>query len=154
MIGRLPMKPRVASTPTLDQLQASLSAIEENLARSRRQLAEAQQLSRIGSWEWDILADDVWWSDELFRIYALEPNSVRPSYEGFLEYVHADDRESVDARNRKAFIDHQPFADVKRVVRADGREILMRTEGEVICDDDGTPLRMVGICEDVTDKPE
>jgi hypothetical protein len=151
MIGRLAtMKRPGPSTPTLDQLQESLATIEENLARSRRQLAEAQQLSRIGSWEWDIVADEVWWSDELFRIYALEPGSVRPSYGTFLDYVHPDDRASVDARNRKAFADHEPFEDVKRVIRADGREIHMRTQGEVVCDDDGTPLRMVGVCEDVT----
>ena len=138
------------STPTLEKLQASLAAIEANLARSRRQLVEAQQLARIGSWEWDIPANEVWWSEELYRIYGLEPGSISPTYERFLGYVHPDDRESVDERNRRAFADHQPFEDVKRVVRADGREIQMRTQGEVICDASGTPLRMVGICEDVT----
>jgi PAS domain S-box-containing protein len=137
-------------TPTLDSLQASLAAIEANLARSRRQLTDAQQLSRIGSWEWDIAAGEVWWSDELYRIYGLEPGGLKPSYETFLEYVHPDDRASVDERNRRAFAEHTPFEDVKRVVRADGREILMRTQGEVICDEGGTPERMVGVCEDVT----
>jgi DNA polymerase elongation subunit (family B) len=58
----------------------------------------------------------------------------------------------VDERNRKAFADHEPFEDVKRVVRADGREIHMRTQGEVVLGADGEPARMVGICEDVTDQ--
>jgi PAS domain S-box-containing protein len=144
------MNRRFESTPTLTDLQASLTTIEENLARSRRQLAEAQQLSRIGSWEWDIAAGEVWWSNELYRIYGLEPGAIKPTYERFLAYVHPDDRESVDERNRRAFTDHQPFEDVKRVVREDDREIRMRTQGEVICDDDGQPVRMVGVCEDVT----
>jgi PAS domain S-box-containing protein len=144
------MNRRFESTPTLTDLQASLTTIEENLARSRRQLAEAQQLSRIGSWECDIAAGHVWWSDELYRIYGLEPGAIKPTYQGFLEFVHPDDRESVDQRNRRAFTDHQPFEDVKRVVRDDGREIRMRTQGEVICDDDDRPMRMVGVCEDVT----
>jgi PAS domain S-box-containing protein len=138
------------STSSLQDLQSRLSVIEESLARSRRQFSETQQLSRIGSWEWDIPADTVWWSDELFRIYGLEPGSLTPTYAGFLERVHPEDRASVDERNRRAFADHQPFEDVKRVVRADGTEILMRTQGEVICDDDGSPLRMIGVCEDVT----
>jgi PAS domain S-box-containing protein len=121
------------------------------LERAERQLADAQQLARVGSWEWDVPNNVVWWSDELYRIYGLQPRSIVPSYEDFLERVHPDDRAGVDARNQKAFADHEPFEDVKRVVRADGREILMRTQGAVVCDDAGQPLRMVGICEDVTD---
>ncbi|MBA2505342.1 MAG: PAS domain-containing protein [Thermoleophilaceae bacterium] len=78
--------------------------------------------------EWDIPRNIVWWSDELYRIYGLEPGSIVPTYENFLGYVHPDDRESVDARNQKAFADHQPFGDIKRVVRADRREILMETK--------------------------
>lgn len=138
------------STASVQDLQSRLAAIEQALAQSRRQLSETQQLAQIGSWEWDIAAGTVWWSDELFRIYGLEPGEITPTYEGFLERVHPDDRASVDERNRRAFADHQPFEDVKRVVRADGSEILMRTQGEVVTDEDGEPLRMVGICEDVT----
>ena len=138
------------STASLQDLQSRLAAIESLLAQSRRQLSETQQLARIGSWEWDIPDDRVWWSDQLFRIYGMEPGEVVPTYETFLEHVHPDDRESVDQRNRRAFADHEPFEDVKRVVRADGVEILLRTQGEVICDESGQPLRMVGICEDVT----
>jgi PAS domain S-box-containing protein len=125
--------------------------LAQRLQRAERQLADAQLLARVGSWEWDIPANVVWWSDELYRIYGLEPRSIVPSYDDFLERVHPEDRASVDARNQKAFADHQPFEDVKRVVRADGAEILMRTQGAVICDDAGAPQRMVGICEDVTD---
>jgi len=129
-----------------------VSTVDVELAIARRQLEEAQRLARIGSWEWDIADATVWWSDELYRIYGLEPGSIEPSYEEFLNYVHPDDRGAVDERNRRAFADHQPFEDVKRVVRADGREINMRTQGDVVCDADDQPVRMVGICEDVTDQ--
>jgi PAS domain S-box-containing protein len=126
--------------------------LEQRLARAERQLADAQLLARVGSWEWDVAANVVWWSDELYRIYGLEPRSIVPTYEDFLERVHPDDRASVDERNQVAFSGHQPFEDVKRIARADGAEILMRTRGDVICDEAGTLLRMVGICEDVTDE--
>jgi PAS domain S-box-containing protein len=133
--------------------EARIAALEAELGLARRQLIEAQHLARVGSWEWDIPLNLVWWSDELYRVYGLEPRSMIPTYEKFLAHVHPDDRSDVDARNRKAFGDHQPFEDVKRVVRADdGREILMQTQGEVITGARGEPLRMVGICEDVTDQ--
>ena len=132
------------------RLALSERELVEELRRSEARLREAQQLARLGSWEWDIRANVVTWSDELFRIYGLAPQSMSPTYEDFLQRVHPDDRADVDARNHKAFADHQPFEDVKRIVRPDGSVFLMRTQGEVICDDDGNPLRMVGVCEDVT----
>jgi PAS domain S-box-containing protein len=128
------------------------AALVQELERSRRMLAEAQALARIGSWEWDVAANKVSWSDELFRIYGYEPQAFEPSYETFLAHVHEDDRESVDQRNHKAFGDHQPFEDVKRILRADGSEMLMRTQGEVLTASDGTVLRMLGVCEDITDQ--
>jgi PAS domain S-box-containing protein len=134
---------------TVDSQREDLA---QRLESARRQFADAQALARIGSWEWDIPANLVWWSDELYRIYGLEPGAIAPSYEEFLAHVHPDDRASVDARNQRAFEDHQPFEDVKRVVRADGREIMMRTQGDVVCDKVGAPLRMIGVCEDVTDE--
>jgi diguanylate cyclase (GGDEF)-like protein/PAS domain S-box-containing protein len=124
----------------------------EELRRSRQMLAEAQELARIGSWEWDVAANVVTWSDELFRIYGHPPQAFEPSYDAFLSHVHPDDRESVDARNHKAFADGQSFEDVKRVVRPDGSVFLMRTQGEVVTDPEGNVVRMVGICEDVTDR--
>jgi PAS domain S-box-containing protein len=134
---------------TVDSQREDLA---QRLENARRQFADAQALARIGSWEWDIPTNVVWWSDELYRIYGLEPGAVAPSYEEFLGRVHDDDRASVDERNQRAFDDHQPFEDVKRIVRGDGREILMRTQGDVVCDEAGAPLRMIGICEDVTDQ--
>jgi PAS domain S-box-containing protein len=127
-------------------------ALLEELQRSRRMLAAAQQLARIGSWEWDVAAGVVTWSDELFRIYGYDPGAFDPTYEAFLEHVHPDDRASVDERNRKAFMDAQPFEDVKRIQRADGTEFLMRTQGEVLTNADGDVMRMLGVCEDVTDR--
>ena len=131
---------------------ATIAELQAELSLSRRLLADAQQLARIGSWEWDLASNVVTWSDELFRIYGYAPQSVEVSYEAFLGRVHPDDRASVDERNQKCFADHEPFEDVKRIVRPDGTEFPMRTRGEMICAEDGTPLRMVGVCEDVTDE--
>src|SRR3954447_13184323 len=129
-----------------------IRALEAELALSRRLLDDAQQLARIGSWEWDLASDVVTWSDELYRIYGFEPGTIELSYENFLGRVHPDDRASVDERNRRCFEDHAPFEDVKRFVGPDGSEFLMRTRGEMVVGEDGVPLRMIGVCEDVTDE--
>jgi diguanylate cyclase (GGDEF)-like protein/PAS domain S-box-containing protein len=131
--------------------QADALLVEE-LRRSREMLAEAQQLARIGSWEWDVTTGRVTWSDELFRLYGYAPQAFQPSYERLLEHVHPDDRASVEERTRHALEDHRAFEDVKRVRRIDGTEFLMRTQGEVLAGPDGEAMRMLGVCEDVTDR--
>jgi diguanylate cyclase (GGDEF)-like protein/PAS domain S-box-containing protein len=128
------------------------AALLEELQRSRRMLAAAQQLARIGSWEWDVAAGTVTWSDELFRIYGYEPGAFQPTYDAFLDHVHPDDRTSVNERNTRAFMEAEAFDDVKRIRRADGSEFLMRTQGEVLTDANGDVVRMIGVCEDVTDR--
>lgn len=131
---------------------ARVKELETELELSRRLLADAQQLARIGSWEWDLATGVVTWSDELYRLYDLEPGSVEGSYEEFLGRVHPDDRSSVDERNRRCFETHEPFEDVKRIMRADGSEFLMRTRGEMVLAEDGAAIRVIGVCEDVTDE--
>src|SRR5687768_5042485 len=112
MIARGVGRMDAATTP--DALAAELARLRADLEHSRRRLAEAEALARIGSWEWDIPANVVTWSDELYRIYGMEPRSIEPTYEAFLDRVHPDDRDAVDERNHKAFADHEPFEDVKR----------------------------------------
>jgi PAS domain S-box-containing protein len=130
----------------------TIRRLEADLELSRRLLADAQQLARLGSWEWDLATNVVTWSDELYRIYGHEPKAIEVSYEKFLGLVHPDDRASVDERNRRCFETHEPFEDVKRIVRPDGTEFLMRTRGEMVMADDGAPVRMIGVCEDVSDE--
>jgi PAS domain S-box-containing protein len=149
-----------APNATLDpeppsELEAALQQVkqlERELAATVNRLDETQRVAGIGSWEWDIATGHVVWSDELFRIYGLEPGETEPSYAAFLARVHPDDREAVDARNQKAFADHQPFEDIKRCIRPDGSVFLMHTRGEVMTDGAGNPLRMIGVCSDVTDE--
>src|SRR6266550_3796801 len=65
---------------------------EEALRTRERQLLLAQQIAHMGSWEWDIRGGAVTWSDEMWRIFGLQPGALRVTYEGFLELVHPDDR--------------------------------------------------------------
>lgn len=102
-------------------------------------------------WNWDIAADRVTWSDELYRLYGLEPREFRASYQAFLERVHPADRERVHLIVSQALRDHQPFTFRHRLVRPDGTVRELYAEGFVEVGTDGRPVRMYGTSQDVTD---
>ncbi len=126
--------------------------IEERLRASESVLAEAQGLAHIGSWQWDIEDDQVHWSDELYRIFGLNPDDPPGSYDRYLRRVHEDDRDLVARTVTKALADLQPFDLYHRAARADGSVRVVHGLGRVLADRDGRPTRLVGTAQDVTEQ--
>jgi diguanylate cyclase (GGDEF)-like protein/PAS domain S-box-containing protein len=124
---------------------------ERELERLRSLLADAQTVAGLGSWEWDIAADEVRWSDELYRIYGVDPLALAPSYERFLGFIHPDDREGAQAEIQLAFERCAGFAFTHRLIRSGGAVRTVSCTGQVIAAPDGRPIRMVGTCQDVTE---
>ncbi|HSY40940.1 MAG TPA: PAS domain-containing protein, partial [Polyangia bacterium] len=127
---------------------------ENDLRRSQDLIAEAQRLARLGSWEWNVEKDQVTWSEELFRIYALDPGRHVPSYESFLATVHPEDREHTSTVLRLAMENVSAFVYDHRIVRPDGSVRMLHTRGEVMPGRDGRVTRLVGSCWDITDRWE
>ena len=127
-------------------------AVDRALRASEQRLLEAQAVAHIGSWEWDIGHNTVWWSDELCRIYGT-PGST-PSYEEFLTRVHPDDRAEVEAIVRRAFEDHAPFMYEHRIVRPDGSVRTLAASGRVVTDEAGRPMRMLGTGQDISERKQ
>lgn len=125
--------------------------MERELHDSRQRLAEAEQVAHIGSWEWDVAADRVSWSDGLFQIYGLAPAEFDPTLEGGQQRVYPDDRERVRETLQRALAERSPFTLEYRAVRADGRLRTLRIRAETIVDEAGEPIRVVGIAQDITD---
>lgn len=105
---------------------------------------------RTARWEWDIRADRVTWSDDLYRMYGLEPREFRASYQAFLERVHPADRERVNAIVEQALRDGRPFEFEHRLVRPDGTVRVLHARGAVEQAPDGRMVRMYGSTRDVT----
>ncbi|MBI4500466.1 MAG: PAS domain-containing protein [Gemmatimonadetes bacterium] len=101
-------------------------------------------------WDWDILADRVTWSDELYRMYGLEPREFRASYQAFIERVHPEDRKRVELIVGQALRDGQPFEFEHRLVRPDGTVRVLHAHGAVERAPDGRAIRMFGTTQDVT----
>ena len=131
---------------------ASLADAVEKLQKSRAVLNDAQQVAHIGSWEWDILTNTVAWSDELYRIYGLEPESVVISYESYIERVHPDDRDQVASSIRAALEGSEEFEFEERIVRPQGEVRVLQSKGYVMRDESGLPRRMIGTCHDITER--
>jgi len=106
---------------------------ERQLLASRRQLAEAQRIAQIGSWEWDLASDELTISDEMGRIIGLPPGSRLQMRPGVAQFVHPADVERVTAQLERAHTDPTPFAFEHRIVGTDStvRTVLVRGEGVV-----------------------
>jgi len=128
----------------------SESATKYHLLADR--LAAAQQTAEVGSWEWDIPANRVSWSDELCRIFGLEPGNHPSTYEDYLTAVHPDDRTIVDAAVQHGLAAGGRWSIKNRVVLAHARLRIVYTRAEVEVDDAGTAVRMTGTLQDVTER--
>ena len=126
--------------------------MERELRRSRERLAEAERVAGIGSWEWDIANDRISWSDGLLNLYGITRDDFNPIVAtGVEERVFPDDRGRVLETLHRAVSERSAFTLEYRGVRSDGRVRTLRDRGEVIVDDLGEPIRVVGIAQDITD---
>ena len=126
-------------------------ANEEIKARTQSQLAEAQSLARLGSWEWDIERDGLIWSDEMYRLYGFEPGSVEINYERYRSMLHPEDREIASEHVKHSIDTGAPFSFDHRVILADGSERIFHARGRVVKNADGKAVRMFGTGQDVTE---
>ncbi|HEU4811202.1 MAG TPA: response regulator [Nocardioides sp.] len=116
-----------------------------------QQLATAQRIAMIGSWEWEVATDTVTWSDQLYRIYNLQPQEFLATYEGFLEFVHPDDRPLVRQKVESTFAGEDEFSFDARIIRKGGEQRWIRGLGVVQRGPDGMPVKMGGTAQDITD---
>jgi PAS domain S-box-containing protein len=118
-----------------------------------RQLEAAQAITHVGSWEWDLATGVVSWSDELYRIYGLEPRSKVITLDVFLGSLHPDDRDRIRGEIERAIAAGARFAYRERIIRPDGTMRVLDTIGEVVTDG-GKPHSLLGTCRDITEEVE
>jgi PAS domain S-box-containing protein len=125
---------------------------EHQLMASRRQLAEAQRIAHVGSWEWDLETDELSLSDEMARIVGLPPGSSLLIEPGVGRFVHPDDRAEVLNRLGRMRTDPSPFCFEHRFVRTDGSVRTTMARGEGVVDERGRVVRFIGTEQDVTER--
>ena len=123
----------------------------EAMIRSEKRLSEAQRLAHLGSWDWDKDTSELRWSDELYRIFGLLPQEIRPTHEAFMSFVHPDDRQAVqEAVNQFLAYPGKAYSMEHRVVRFDGHECVVQGCGVITFDEERRPVQIMGTVQDIT----
>ncbi|MES0372180.1 MAG: PAS domain S-box protein [Mariprofundaceae bacterium] len=130
-------------------------AAEKNQKENEQRLNEAQQIAQVGSWELDLVTNELIWSDEIFRMFEIDKDKFGASYEAFLDAIHPDDRERVNEAYTRSLETKQPYEIVHRLLMKDGRikHVNERCES-FFSDEQGTPLRSIGTVQDITELVE
>jgi len=115
-------------------------------------IAEAERIVHFGVWRWDVGSGRVRWSDELHHIYGLRPGEFEGTVDAFLAQIHPDDRERIQATILESVEGRGPFAFEERILRPDGSERTLLSQGRVLEGADGEVEALVGVCHDITER--
>lgn len=140
------------ATDILRKQSSERARTQQQLLNQAIHLREAQRLANLGSWSWELAGNRVSWSDQLFVIYGIAKSEFDGSLEGYLARIHPDDRNRTRRIIEQTLAGGNSFQTEERILRPDGQVRFLRTSGEVLRDASGAPIRMLGICADVTEE--
>ena len=127
--------------------------IKDELQDREASLATAQSIAQVGSWLWDIQTGSLNWSDEIYRIFGLQPQEFEATYDKFISHIHPDDVGDVTRAVNDAISDDPKDYDIHhRVIRPSGEIRYVHERGIVFTDDNDKPIRMLGAVHDVTEQ--
>jgi PAS domain-containing protein len=142
-----PAPPDYPPTPDV----AELKGMEARLRRIEQRMVDARGVAQLGTWTWNISEPTATWSDELYRIYRLSPDTYTPTYENYLAMVHPDDRQRVMDATERVFHEHVPYSHDERIVLPDGSLRYLHTWAHPVLEG-GKLVRLVGVCQDITEQ--
>ena len=123
---------------------------ENELKRAEQLFREAQRIAHLGNWELDLVENTLYWSDETFRIFEIDPQQATVSYDMFLNVVHPDDREMVDTAYKNPLSDRTSHKIINRLLMPDGRIKYVQAQCETMYAEDGSLIRSQGTIIDIT----
>lgn len=128
-------------------------AAAERLRQSEELLRTSQRVARLGTFEWYVGRDELRWTDEMYTIVRVDPETFAHSYEAFLELLHPDDRKVVDELMGDCIAHGVPYSGDMRRLMPDGTVYVLHAEGRMVYER-GEPPRFVGTVQDVTEARE
>ena len=125
---------------------------EDLLRQSEEKLKEAQSIGNVGHWEYDLIRNRLFWSEQIFRIYGLSPSDFMPTYDKAVELFHPDDRQMVEDEFRKSVINQTEFEVEHRIISSDRSVKYIVERASVKYDENGNPMSAIGSVADITDR--
>lgn len=124
---------------------------EEELKNREMQLREAQTIGQIGSWDWNIRADRISWSDELFRIFDISKDSFDPSFKGYLSRLNPELREKILKMINHSIETGEDYIFENKITTQHGIRYIF-SRGRVVKDSQGSVYKLVGTSQDITER--
>jgi PAS domain S-box-containing protein len=128
-----------------------LVAAYASLKETETGLSEAQRIAHLGNWDWNIITNKLYLSNEVYRIYGCEPQELSINRNAFLSYIHPDDRDYVDNSFNRA-LNEKPINIEYRIILANGEARVVHAQGEVIYNEENIPVRTRGTIQDITER--
>ncbi|UAA39005.1 PAS domain S-box protein [Paraneptunicella aestuarii] len=126
---------------------------EAQLIRSQQSLKQAQSIANIGSWEWDLQHEEIYWTDQVYRILDLEPQLFRPDYNAFLAFVPKEERAGLDKAIQDFKAQLQGELNIEHsVLESNGTTKIVNLRAKLFNDDNGKPTKIIGSIQDITEK--
>jgi diguanylate cyclase (GGDEF)-like protein/PAS domain S-box-containing protein len=143
----------ILATITIKQLNKS-KLFKEELLKMNASLKEAQSIAHFGSWEMDLKTNKLYWSDEVYKIFGLEPKSIEITQEIFLSYVHPDDRQKVIDIYNKSLKEKTIYKIRHRIITDDGKTKYLEEYSHHKYDTHNVAIKTIGAVYDVTTEVE
>ncbi|MDT8403814.1 response regulator [Sulfuriflexus sp.] len=126
--------------------------VEQAMAHHKERLRRGQMFANIGTWEWNIQTGELYWSERIAPLFGYVEGDVETTYDNFLAAVHPDDREAVVNAINACIEQDIPYEIEHRVQWQDGTVRWLLERGDVVRDDKGKPLQMLGVVQDIDDR--
>ncbi len=129
-------------------------AHEKILQQNRENMEKAQEIAKLGNWEWFFDTQEIVWSKVVYQIFEQDEKTFHPTYENFLQLVHPEDRDLVKSVVNRSLEKLLPYSINHRIITPNNREKIVHEEGKIILDDAGKPQVLIGTVQDITEIKE
>ncbi|MCW8916470.1 MAG: response regulator [Magnetovibrio sp.] len=139
------------ATATVRDISERLKA-EQRVRENEERLSLSEGIANVGTWDWNVPTEDMFWSSELYSIFGVNSDSITPSCDAFYEFIHPDDLERVKTAMQAALDSDVLFDTEHRIILKNGHEKYVHERGQVFRDSNGKPERMLGVVLDITER--
>ena len=124
------------------------------LQKREKLFEQAQEIALLGNWSWDVKSNRVSWSNEMYRIYGMDPQSEQITYEKYISFIHPDDQQMVSMHVNNAVNNKQPYEYYSRILLKNGKVKMLHSHGEIMVDEKNQIRSIHGTCQDVTERQQ